>query len=152
MKYLKNEWLNNIWNNDELFKNSPSHLLGLGFVFVIQEIERGSQEKHAPQDDDEGAKHEGIAQTQEPPQCWCSVLLLKGVGDLQPGQTHTQWHMTTTTNTTKGKIVLIQNLIFIYLLMLWHTTGCSRPHSVTSAYFITAKPTNDVRRLVFVLK
>lgn len=55
--------------------------LGLGFIFVIQEIERGGQEKHAPQDDDEGTKHEGIAQTQEPPQCWCSVLLLKGVRD-----------------------------------------------------------------------
>lgn len=45
-----------------------SHLLFLGLLPVVQEEEGGGQEKHAPKDDDEGAEHQGIAQTEEAPQ------------------------------------------------------------------------------------
>lgn len=103
IKYLKNKWLNNTWNNDELFQQCLSHLLFLGLLPVIQEKQRCGQEKHAPQDDDEGTKHEGIAQAEEPPQRWRSVALLKGVGDLHPGvsgQTHKDNHTPNITNTT----------------------------------------------------
>lgn len=77
------KYLNNKWNNDELFKQCLSHLLFLGLLPVIQEKQRRGQEKHAPQDDDEGTEHEGIAQTEEPPQRWRSVALLEGVRDLE---------------------------------------------------------------------
>lgn len=45
-----------------------SHLLFVSLVSVIQEEKGCDQEKHAPQDDDEGAEHQGIAQTEEAPQ------------------------------------------------------------------------------------
>lgn len=66
MKYLKNEQVNNKWNNDS-FGQCLNHLLFLGLLSVIQEKQCSGQEKHAPQDDDEGTEHEGIAQTQELP-------------------------------------------------------------------------------------
>lgn len=61
LKYLKNEWLNTKCNNDELLKQRLSHLLFVGLLPVIQEKQCSGQEKHAPQDDDEGTEHEGIA-------------------------------------------------------------------------------------------
>lgn len=45
-----------------------SHLLFLGLLPVVQEEEGRGEEKHAPQDDDEGAEHQGVAQTEEAPQ------------------------------------------------------------------------------------
>lgn len=79
------------------YSNSLSHLLFLGLLSVIQEKQSSGQEKHAPQDDDEGTEHEGIAQAEEPPQRWHGVALLKGVRDLLPRReddlfTLISWH------------------------------------------------------------
>lgn len=60
-----------------------SHLLFLCLLPVVQEEQGSGQEKHAPQDDDEGTQHESVAQTEEPPQRRGGVALLEGVGDLQ---------------------------------------------------------------------
>jgi len=84
--------MNSKLNNDESFKQCLSHLLFLGLLPVIQEKQRRGQEKHAPQDDDEGTEHEGIAQTEEPPQRWRRIALLKVVGDLHHKYTQQQTH------------------------------------------------------------
>lgn len=60
-----------------------SHLLFLRFLPVVQEEQGSGQEKHAPQDDDEGTQHESVAQTEEPPQRRAGIALLEGVRDLQ---------------------------------------------------------------------
>lgn len=60
-----------------------SHLLFLCLLPVVQEEQGSGQEKHAPQDDDEGTQHESVAQTEEPPQRRAGVALLEGVRDLQ---------------------------------------------------------------------
>lgn len=51
-----------------LFQRGLSHSLLLSLLSVIQEEQGRGQEKHAPQDDDEGTQHQGIAQTEEVPQ------------------------------------------------------------------------------------
>lgn len=51
-----------------VLKQCLSHLLFLSLFSVVQEKQGSGQEKHAPQDDDERAEHEGIAQTEELPQ------------------------------------------------------------------------------------
>lgn len=158
IKYLKNGWLNNRWKNDELFKQCLSHLLFLGLLPVIQEKQRSGQEKHAPQDDDKGTEHEGIAQTEEPPQRWRSVALLKGIRDLQPAQTHSDTHpppspkpphIRTRTNTQEkrnfiqtnhpAKVLKIScNALTHYMALCCSHTRTERFTRVSSACFIIA--------------
>lgn len=62
-----------------LFQKCLRHLLFLSLLSVIQEEQGRGQEKHAPQDNDEGTQHQGIAQTEEVPQRGSLVALLEGV-------------------------------------------------------------------------
>lgn len=119
---LKSKWLNNDLNNGELFKHCLSHLLFFSLLPVIQEKQGSGQEKHAPQDDDEGTEHEGIAQTEETPQRRCSVALLKGIWDLQgeaPAQKKRRENLL--------KLIIRQNSLR-YPVMLWHTTWLCSHH------------------------
>lgn len=63
------------------------HSLLLGLGTVTEEEESSGKEEHAPQDDDEGAEHEGVAQTQELPERGVLGALADQVRDLRGGGT-----------------------------------------------------------------